>query len=100
MKFQVFVGVDDARDDFFYVVGQAVIGGEEIVESFGGFRGRGALVFGRGRRRRQFAQFGFDDVDGVGVVFGFVVRYAAGLGVQGGSAQGFGGDHLPDGALH
>ena len=50
MKLQIFIGVNDAGDGFFDVVREAMIGGQEIVEAFGGLGGRGAFVFGRGRR--------------------------------------------------
>ncbi len=98
LEFEVPVAVDDAGDHFFHGIGQAMIGGEQIVEALGGLGGRRA--FGPRGGGGKIAKLLPDEAQAIGIVLGHVMSDAADGGVHVRAAERFGVDDLPHRALH
>ena len=82
----------------FDVVRQPMIGGHQVVQPFGGLRGRRA--FQRRGRGRQSAKSLADQFQTRGIVLRHVMRHAAGRGMHARAAERFRIHHLPHRALH
>ena len=102
LKFQIIVRIDNARDHFFHVVRQTVIGRQQIVQSFGGFRGSRSLQHCRGLVliNGKLADLFPDQRQAREIVLGRIMRHAADLGMERRAAERFGIHHLPHRALH
>src|SRR5437016_14250730 len=95
--FNVLVAVENALDDFFDFVGQAMVRRKNTVEIVSRFRRPGALC-GRDLGSKILKALA-DARDTIGIILRHVMRYAAGDGMQTRAAQRFGVDDLSSGSF-
>jgi hypothetical protein len=100
LELSIVARIENAEDDFFDVVGQAVVLRKHAVDVVGGTRGRLAGGTACPTRCGQIAEALADARQAFGIVFGHVVGHTADRGVQPRAAYGFGIDHLAGCALY